>query len=73
MEYGKRIDMEWNMEWKIFSMEWMRNGTNFALWNMVNRVPFHSIACLIETSTLNVSNQRSEFNEVTWIYSQLLA
>ena len=45
MEYGKKIDMEWNMEWKIFSMEWIWNGRNFAVWNTEksSSIPFHSM------------------------------
>ena len=45
--------MEWNMEnnfsmeWKIFSVEWIWNGKNFAEWNMEksSSIPFHSMPC----------------------------
>ena len=33
------------MEWKIFSIEWIWNGKNFAVWNMEksSSIPFHSM------------------------------
>ena len=39
------FSMEWNMQWKIFSMEWiwMEEILLYGIWK--NRLPFHSIAC----------------------------
>ena len=47
----ENFSMEWNMEenfsmdWKIFGMEWKWNGRKLPVWNMKNRLPFHSIPC----------------------------
>ena len=41
----ENFSMEWNMEWKIFGMEWKWNGRKLPVWNMENRLPFHSIPC----------------------------
>ena len=39
--------MEWNVDRKIFSMEWIWNERNFAIWNMEKSfsIPFHSTPC----------------------------
>ena len=44
----KKFSTEWNMERKIFSMEWIWNGRNSAVWNMEksSSIPFHSMPCL---------------------------
>ena len=41
----KKFSMEWNMEWKIFSVERIWNGKNSAVWNMEksSSIPFHSM------------------------------
>ena len=46
MEYmEENFSMEWNMEWKIFGMEWKWNGRicQYGIWK--NRLPFRSIPC----------------------------
>ena len=42
----ENFSMEWNMEWKIFSMEW--NGRKLSAWNMEksSSIPFHTMPCL---------------------------
>ena len=37
--------MEWNMEWKIFGMEWKWNGRKLPVWNMKksSSIPFHTM------------------------------
>ena len=37
------FSMEWNMEWKIFSMEWI--GRKFVEWNMEksSSIPYHAL------------------------------
>ena len=41
----ENFSMEWNMEWKIFSMEWKWNGRKFPVWNMEksSSIPFHTM------------------------------
>ena len=43
--WKKKFSMKWNMEWKIFSMEWIWNGRNFAAWNMEksSSIPLHAL------------------------------
>ena len=38
--------MEWNMEWKIFSMEWKWNGRKLEVWIMEksSSIPYHALA-----------------------------
>ena len=31
----ENCSMEWNMEWKIFSLEWLWNGTKMPVWNNI--------------------------------------
>ena len=42
------FSMEWNMEWKIFRMEWKWNGRKLPVWNMekTSSIPFHIMPCL---------------------------
>ena len=37
--------MEWNMEWKIFGMEWKWNGRKLSVWNMEksSSIPHHAL------------------------------
>ena len=41
----ENFSMEWNMEWKIFSMEW--NGRKLPVWNMekLSSIPFDTMPC----------------------------
>ena len=43
----ENFGMEWNMEWKIFSMEWKWNGRKLPVWNMEksSSIPFHTMPC----------------------------
>ena len=42
------FSMEWNMEWKIFGMEWRWNGRKLPDWNMekLSSIPFRTMPCL---------------------------
>ena len=49
--YGKlewsakeNLSMEWNTEWKIFSMKWKWNGRKLQGWNMKksSSIPYHA-------------------------------
>ena len=46
----ENFSMEWNMEWKIFSMEWKWNGRKLPVWNM-DRLPFHSIPYPVDNTS----------------------
>ena len=37
--------MEWNMDWKIFGMEWKWNGRKLPVWNMEksSSIPYHAL------------------------------
>ena len=41
----ENFSMEWNMEWKIFSMEWKWNGRKLPVCNMEKSfsIPFHAL------------------------------
>ena len=41
----ENFGMEWNMEWKIFSMEWKWNRRKLPVWNMEksSSIPFHTM------------------------------
>ena len=41
----ENFSMEWNMEWKIFSMEWKWNGRKLPVWNMEksSSIPFQTM------------------------------
>ena len=41
----ENFSMEWNMEWKIFSMQWKWNGRKFPVWNMEKSfsIPYHTL------------------------------
>ena len=41
----ENFSMEWNMEWKIFSMEWKWNGKKLLLRNMEksSSIPFYTM------------------------------
>ena len=41
----ENFSMEWNMVWKIFSMEWKWNGKKLPVWNMEKSfsILFHTI------------------------------
>ena len=43
----ENFSMEWNMEWKIFSKEWIWNGRKLPVWNMEksSSIPFHTMPC----------------------------
>ena len=43
----ENFSMEWNMEWKIFGMEWKWNGRKLPVWNMekLSLIPFHTMPC----------------------------
>ena len=43
----ENFSMEWNMEWKIFGMEWKWNEKKLPVWNMEksSSILFHSIPC----------------------------
>ena len=47
----ENLSMKWNMEenfsmeWKIFGMEWKWNERKLLVWNMKNRLPFHTMPC----------------------------
>ena len=44
----ENYSMEWNMEWKIFSMEWKWNGRKLPVWNMEksSSIPSHTMPWL---------------------------
>ena len=44
----ENFSMEWNMEWKIFGMEWKWNGRKLPVWNMEKSsfIPFHTMPCM---------------------------
>ena len=44
----ENFNMEWNMEWKIFRMEWKWNGRKLSVWNMKNRFPFHTMPWFVD-------------------------
>ena len=43
----ENFSMEWNMEWKIFGMEWKWNGRKLPVWNMEKSssipIPYHAL------------------------------
>ena len=41
----ENFSMEWNMEWKIFSMEWKWNGRKLPVWitEKSTSIPFHTM------------------------------
>ena len=43
----ENFSMEWNMEWKIFGMDWKWNGRKLPVWNMEksSSIPFHTMPC----------------------------
>ena len=43
----KNFSMEWNMEWKTFSMDWKWNGRQLPVWNMEksSSIPCNAIPC----------------------------
>ena len=43
----ENFSMKWNMEWKIFSIEWKWNIRKLPVWNMEKSpsVPFHTMPC----------------------------
>ena len=43
----ENFSMEWNMAWKIFSMEWKWSGRKLPVWNMEksSSIPFHTMPC----------------------------
>ena len=60
----ENFSMEWNMEWKIFSMEWKWNGRKSPAWNMEKSspipfytmlIPFHRGLILISLSFVCLS------------------
>ena len=44
----ENLSMEWNMEWKIFGMEWKWNRRKLPVWNMekLSFIPFHTMPWL---------------------------
>ena len=43
----ENFSMEWNTEWKIFSIEWKWNEKKLSVWNMEksSSIPFHTMPC----------------------------
>ena len=43
----EKFRIEWNMEGKIFSMEWIWNGKKLPVWNMekLSFIPSHTMPC----------------------------
>ena len=41
----ENVSMEWNVEWKILSMEWKWNGRKLPVWDMekLSSIPFHTM------------------------------
>ena len=41
----ENFSMEWNMKWKIFSMDWKCNGRKLPVWNMEksSSIPYHAL------------------------------
>ena len=41
----ENFSMEWNMEWKIFGMDWKWNGRKLPVWNMEksSSIPYHAL------------------------------
>ena len=39
------FSMEWNMEWKIFSLEWKCNGRKLLVWSMEKSSSIPFIPC----------------------------
>ena len=66
MEWNREqnFSMEWNMEWKIFSMEWKwyEKNCQYGIWK--NRIPFHSVHWLWEVYALR--NQNDFYTVITW-------
>ena len=44
----ENFSMEWNMEWKILSLESKWNGRKLRVWNMekASSISFHTMPCL---------------------------
>ena len=55
--------VEWNMEWKIFSMEWKWNGKKLPVRNMEksSSIPFHTMPCLWERQPCFKTRERKAF------------
>ena len=49
----ENFSMEWNMEWKIFGMEWKWNGRKLPVWNMEksSSIPFHTMSWVANDKT----------------------
>ena len=41
----ENFSVEWDMKWKIFSLEWKWNGRKFPVWNVEksSSIPFHTM------------------------------
>ena len=52
----ENLSMEWNMEWKIFSMEWKWNRRKLPEWNTEksSSIPFRTMPCLYCKLCLNI-------------------
>ena len=52
----ENFSMEWNMEWKIFGMEWKWNGRKLPVWNMEksSSIPFHTMPCFYPPNRLGL-------------------
>ena len=48
----ENFSMEWNMEWKIFNMEWKWNGRKLPVWKMEkpSSIPYHALRYFFERS-----------------------
>ena len=57
----ENLSMEWNMEWKIFTMEWKWNGRKLPEWNMKKSsfISFHTMPCS-DASTVNTCWELSQ-------------
>ena len=57
----QNFSMEWNTEWKIFSMEWKWNGRKLSVWNMEksSSIPFHTMHALLAIIAYNKVRQYS--------------
>ena len=67
----ENFSMEWNMEWKIFGMEWKWNGRKLPVWNMEksSSIPFHTMPCsphVTGYSSLDFSSERFFPQKFCW-------
>ena len=44
----ENVSIEWNMEWKIFGMEWKKNGSMEYGKIILHAIPYHALGGVLE-------------------------